>query len=75
MSPAAHDDRTVHCHFAEMLKIRFQTPRQLPVPPYDRIVANRSNEHDLHNAASSFQENFETNALRRKSPGTSTEKL
>jgi hypothetical protein len=31
-----------------MLKIRFQSPRQLTLMADDRIVADRCNQHDFH---------------------------
>src|SRR5262245_53612978 len=52
MRLAAHDERTIHCNFAEMLEIRFKTPREVSLTPYDRIVADRRNEHNFHDAVS-----------------------
>jgi hypothetical protein len=49
-----------------MLEIRLKAPRQLSLTPYDRVVADRGNDHDFHDAVS-FQGKVETIRRRPKS--------
>ena len=48
---ASHDHRAVERHFAEMLQIRLQTPRQLTITANDQVLTDRCDQHDFHNGA------------------------
>jgi hypothetical protein len=67
VSLSAHDHRTIDCNLPEVLEIGLQVPWQLTVASYDRIICNRSNQNDLHNADSSNAKAFRQIFIRRKS--------
>jgi hypothetical protein len=56
-----------------MLEIRLKVPRQLSLTPYDRVVADRGNEHDFHDVVS-FQRKIETARCRSESPGKKSQR-